>query len=53
MTIAFGSDFPVALVDPFYGLYAAVTRRQTDGQPPGGWHPDQRLTLSLRKCSFI
>ena len=31
-------------VDPRLGLYAAVTRQDRDGQPPGGWQPDQRLS---------
>lgn len=45
--LAFGSDAPIEIFDPFIGLYAAVTRRREDGFPgPEGWHPDQRLTLS-------
>ncbi|HQE93440.1 MAG TPA: amidohydrolase [Anaerolineae bacterium] len=45
--LAFGSDAPIELVDPFSGLYAAVTRRREDGFPgPAGWHPEQRLTLT-------
>ena len=52
VTLAFGSDFPVAIVNPFYGLYAAVTRRQPDGQPVEGWHPDQRLTLDEALRAF-
>ena len=27
------------------GLYAAVTRQFPDGTPPGGWFPEERLTL--------
>ena len=50
--LAFGSDFPVAIVNPFYGLYAAVTRRQPDGLPLEGWHPDQRLTLDEALRAF-
>jgi predicted amidohydrolase YtcJ len=42
--LALGSDFPVESVDPRLGLYSAVTRQDLDGQPPGGWLPDQRLT---------
>ena len=38
-----GSDFPVESHDPRFGLYAAVTRRQPDGQPPEGWSPEERL----------
>lgn len=42
--LAGGSDFPVELANPFYGLYAAVTRQDRDGRPPGGWYPQERLT---------
>ncbi|KAB7629446.1 amidohydrolase family protein [Stenotrophomonas rhizophila] len=44
--LALGSDFPVEQVDPRLGLYAAVTRQDRAGQPPGGWQPDQRLTAA-------
>jgi len=39
------SDFPGETLNPFYGIYAAVTRQTPDGKPPGGWYPEQRLTL--------
>jgi predicted amidohydrolase YtcJ len=42
--LALGSDFPVESADPRLGLYAAVTRQDLDGEPPGGWLPDQKLT---------
>jgi len=47
-TLAFGSDCPIEVFDPFLGLYAAVTRRsETDGYPgPDGWYSAQRLTLT-------
>jgi predicted amidohydrolase YtcJ len=44
--LAFGSDFPVESDDPRLGLYAAITREDLAGQPPGGWLPDQRLTAT-------
>jgi predicted amidohydrolase YtcJ len=44
--LALGSDFPVEQVDPRLGLYAAVTRQDRAGQPPGGWLPGQRLTAA-------
>ncbi|MGZ7031993.1 MAG: amidohydrolase [Thermoanaerobaculia bacterium] len=44
--LALGSDFPVEDVNPFFGIYSAVTRQDQNGQPPGGWYPDQRLTLA-------
>jgi predicted amidohydrolase YtcJ len=42
--LAGGSDFPVELPNPFYGLYAAVTRQDRQGRPPGGWYPQEKLT---------
>ncbi len=39
-----GSDFPVENPNPLWGFYAAVTRQDRDGNPPGGWFPDQRMT---------
>jgi hypothetical protein len=42
--LALGSDFPVESADPRLGLYAAVTRQDLDGEPPGGWLPDQKLS---------
>ena len=43
--IAAGSDFPVESDNPFFGLYAAVTRTDHAGQPAGGWHSEQAMTL--------
>lgn len=43
--VAGGSDFPVESPNPFYGLYSAVTREDHEGQPPGGWYPEQDMTL--------
>ena len=42
--LALGSDFPVESADPRLGLYAAVTRQDLQGQPPGGWLPGEWLT---------
>lgn len=42
--LALGSDFPVEAVNPFFGLYAAETRMDQKGWPPGGWYPEERLT---------
>ena len=44
--LALGSDFPVEDVNPFFGIYSAVTRQDHAGQPAGGWYPNQRLTLA-------
>ena len=40
-----GSDFPVELANPFYGLHAAVTRQDRDNQPVKGWYAHEALTL--------
>ena len=52
--LAFGSDWPVAPLDPLSGIYAAVTRATLDGKNPGGWFPEQRLTVAeaLRAYTF-
>jgi len=43
--VAFGTDWFVEPLDPRLGLYAAVTRERPGGGPPGGWFPEEKLTL--------
>ena len=43
--LAFGSDWFVAPPTPLLGIYAAVTRRTLDDKHPGGWVPEQRITV--------
>ena len=43
--LAFGSDWTVAPISPLMGIYAAVTRRTLDGKNPGGWVPEQKITV--------
>ncbi|HXY32177.1 MAG TPA: amidohydrolase [Gemmatimonadaceae bacterium] len=43
--IAFGSDWPVAPATPLEGIYAAATRRTLDDKNPGGWVPEQKITV--------
>jgi predicted amidohydrolase YtcJ len=43
--LAFGTDWPVAPLNPILGLYAAVTRATLDGRNPDGWIPEERITL--------
>lgn len=45
LTIPMGSDFPVESVNPLYGIFSAVTRQDHEGNPPGGWFPQQSLTM--------
>ena len=44
--IAFGTDWYVEPLNPMLGLYAAVTRQFPDGTPPGGWFPEERITMA-------
>jgi predicted amidohydrolase YtcJ len=50
--LAFGSDFPVESPNPFPGIAAAISREDGQGQPPGGWQPQQRLTLEEAFAAF-
>jgi predicted amidohydrolase YtcJ len=43
--LAFGSDSPVAPINPLYGVYAAVTRRTLDDKNPNGWIPEQKISV--------
>lgn len=44
--LAFGSDAPVAPLNPMLGIYAAVTRQDEAGEPAGGWYPQERLSVA-------
>ncbi len=50
--LAFGSDFPVEDFDPREGLYAARTRQDPLGEPPGGFFPDQCLDARAALAGF-
>ena len=52
--LAFGSDWTVAPLDPMIGVYAAVTRRTLDDKNPGGWVPEQKITVgeALRAYTY-
>ncbi|NWO01359.1 UNVERIFIED_ORG: hypothetical protein DFO82_2489 [Idiomarina abyssalis] len=50
--IAAGSDFPVELANPFYGLHAAVTRQDRDDMPAGGWYAEEKMSLQQALRSF-
>ena len=45
-TVVFGSDWWVAPISPILGIYAAVTRRTLDGAHPGGWIPEEKVTVA-------
>ncbi|HXI25197.1 MAG TPA: amidohydrolase [Pyrinomonadaceae bacterium] len=44
-TLAFGTDWTVAPLDPLLTIYAAMTRRTPDGKYPDGWIPEQKISI--------
>ncbi len=44
--VIFGSDWDVADLNPLVGLQAAVTRVDKANLFPGGWHPEQRISIA-------
>lgn len=50
--VAAGSDFPVELSNPFFGVHAAVTRQDRDNQPKGGWYAHEAMTLEQALRAF-
>jgi len=50
--LAFGSDYPVEDPNPFPGMADAVTREDAAGDPPGGFLPDQKISLTQALAAF-
>ena len=50
--LAFGSDAPVELPDPFAGMAAAVSREDASGQPAGGWEPQERIDRATALAGY-
>jgi predicted amidohydrolase YtcJ len=50
--LAFGSDSPVAPINPLLGVYAAVTRRTLDDKNPNGWIPEQKISVEEAVRAF-
>ncbi len=50
--LAFGSDVPVESANPFPGLAAAITREDANGQPFGGWQPQERVSREAAFAAF-
>ena len=44
-TLAFGTDWTVAPLNPMLSIYAAATRRTLDGKHPSGWVPEQKISV--------
>jgi predicted amidohydrolase YtcJ len=54
VTLAFGTDWTVAPLNPMLSVYAAVTRRTLDGKRPNGWVPEQKISVeeAVRAYTF-
>ena len=54
VTLAFGTDWTVAPLNPMLSIYAAVTRRTLDGKRPQGWVPEQKISVeeAVRAYTF-
>ena len=50
--VSFGSDWPVAPASPLLGIYAATTRRTLDDKNPGGWVPEQKITVAQALTAY-
>ncbi len=50
--LAFGSDSPVAPLNPIWGVYAAVTRRTLDDKNPNGWIAEQKISVEETVRAF-
>jgi predicted amidohydrolase YtcJ len=50
--LAFGSDVPVESPNPFPGMAAAITREDAQGQPFGGWQPQERVSREAALAGF-
>jgi predicted amidohydrolase YtcJ len=44
-TLAFGTDWYVAPLNPMLGIHAAVTRRTLDDKNPNGWISEQKISV--------
>ncbi len=42
--LTLNSDFPGETLNPFHGMYAAMTRQNPESEPEGGWYPAQCLS---------
>lgn len=50
--LAFGSDYPVESPAPFVNWATALTREDAQGQPPGGWRPEEKVSLEVAWAAF-
>jgi predicted amidohydrolase YtcJ len=51
-TLAFGTGWPAARLNPMAAIHVAVNRTTADGLPEGGWNPAERLPLKRAIDAF-
>ncbi|WP_369282647.1 amidohydrolase [Oscillibacter sp. GMB15532] len=47
-----GSDAPGTPHDPWEAIYAAVTRKNLEGKPEGGWYPENCISVYDAVCMY-
>ncbi|MGP4067886.1 amidohydrolase [Halobacillus sp. B29] len=50
--ITLSSDLPIGAINPLVSIYTAVNRMDLDGQPPGGWMPQEKLSVDASFSGF-
>ncbi|MGB7370519.1 amidohydrolase [Erythrobacter sp.] len=50
--LAFGSDAPVEPADPFAGIAVAISRTDAEGEPFGGWRPQETVSREQALDAF-
>ena len=50
--LAFGSDVPVESPNPFAGIAVAMSREDAQGEPVGGWMPEQKVSFEAALDGF-
>jgi len=50
--LAFGSDYPVESPNPFPGMASAISREDAQGQPAGGWQPQEKIGIGQALAAF-
>lgn len=55
--LTFGSDWPGTNAawytsNPLHGMYAAVARQTLDGEPAGGWFPEERIDAETALLAY-
>lgn len=54
INVCFSSDAPIESFNPIQSIYAAVTRKDLDGNPKDGWYANESLSvLEALKCQTL